>query len=317
MITLTRPVGRLLAALLLLNLASCSTTDTTLMRIGTNLWIGYEPLYLAADQQQWPAAELRLIEYPSATEVLRAFRNHTLEAASLTLDEVLLLRQSDIPVQVVLVHDISDGADVIVARPEIDSFKALRGRRIAVESGALGAFVLTRALSLYQMSIADVEVHHLPIDRHQASYLAGEVDAAVTFEPVRTKLLNAGAVERFSSREIPGEIVDVLVVHQAFIDEHPQQVRRLVNGWFEAIDHLQQKPEQAAAFMSQRLGVSSDEVHASFDGLRFPNRAENRRLLGDDGELYTTLRLLADVMRSESLVSDAISTTALLTDRAL
>jgi len=317
MITLTRPVGRLLAALLLLNLASCSTTDTTLMRIGTNLWIGYEPLYLAADQQQWPAAELRLIEYPSATEVLRAFRNHALEAASLTLDEVLLLRQSDIPVQVVLVHDISDGADVIVARPEIDSFKALRGRRIAVESGALGAFVLTRALSLHQMSIADVEVHHLPIDRHQASYLAGEVDAAVTFEPVRTKLLNAGAVERFSSREIPGEIVDVLVVHQAFIDEHPQQVRRLVNGWFEALDHLQQKPEQAAAFMSQRLGVSSDEVHASFDGLRFPNRAENRRLLGDDGELYTTLRLLADVMRSESLVSDAISTTALLTDRAL
>ncbi|MGB5468727.1 MAG: nitrate/sulfonate/bicarbonate ABC transporter, partial [Sedimenticolaceae bacterium] len=58
------------------------------LRIGTNVWPGYEPLYLAAERENWKSKlDIRMVEYPSATEVIRAFRNRALEGAALTLDE--------------------------------------------------------------------------------------------------------------------------------------------------------------------------------------------------------------------------------------
>lgn len=79
---------------LLLAILAPLTHAGQVLRLGTNVWPGYEPLYLAAEHEAWPSRfNVRMVEYPSATEVLRAFRNRALEAAALTLDEVLLRQQ--------------------------------------------------------------------------------------------------------------------------------------------------------------------------------------------------------------------------------
>jgi hypothetical protein len=61
-----------------------------------------------------------------------------------TLDEVLLLAEDVPDVRVVLVLDVSQGADVILGRPEIARFDELRGRRVGYEATALDAFMLAR-----------------------------------------------------------------------------------------------------------------------------------------------------------------------------
>jgi len=124
-------------------LTACSDAPLTPLRVGTNSWTGYQPLYLAKDLKLWKDDQIRLIEYPSTSEVLRAFRNKVLEAASLTLDEVLLLRQLKIPVSIVLIHDFSNGADSIMAHSNIKTMQQLKGKTVGLESGALGAFVIT------------------------------------------------------------------------------------------------------------------------------------------------------------------------------
>jgi len=209
-------MGRCLLIVLIL-LGGCSTQEDSPLRVGTNIWPGYEPLYLAQSLGNYAQVPIRLVEYPSASEVMRAFRNQTLEAAALTLDEVLALREDGIPVTVVLVNDVSDGADVIVARQGISSMKALKGKKIALEAGALGAYMITRALEINGMTLEDIQVINKDVNMHEAALLHKEVDAAVTFEPVRTRLLNAGGNEIFNSRKIPGEIVDVLVVRNSYL----------------------------------------------------------------------------------------------------
>jgi NitT/TauT family transport system substrate-binding protein len=299
------------AALLLVALAvlsGCSRDEpAATMRLGTNIWPGYEPLFLARKLGYWSEEQVRLVEYPSATEVLRAFRNRSIEAASLTLDEVMLLREDDIPVQTVLVHDISDGADVILARAGIDSMDGLRGRRVGVERSALGAYVLTRALETHGLRLEDIEIRSIEVNAHEEAFLSGAVDAVVTFEPVRTRLLNAGAREIFSSRELPNEILDVLVVHEQFIARHPGRVQLLVDGWFKALAVLEEDTLSAAHVFSERLKTTPEEVLASLQGLRLPSRADNLAMLnGEASILKATAEHLSRVMSAHSLLREPV-----------
>lgn len=293
----------LLGLAALLFAAGCSEQNATPLKLGTNVWPGYEPLYLARDIGVLSQDQIRLVEYPSASEVIRAFRNNSLDAASLTLDEALLLVQSGIPVKVLLVHDISDGGDVIMARPGISNIEQLRGRRVAVESGALGAYVLTRALELHGLGLDEIVTHSIDVNGHTQAYIDNHVDAAVTFEPVRTQLMNQGAVEIFNSSEIPGEIVDVLVVHEQIFKQREKALKHLVESWFEAIEYFASEPRKAAALMARRQKLSTDEVIASFDGLRLPDRAENIRLLdGPEAGLQQTLGKLNRILSERQLL---------------
>ncbi len=306
-------VYRLLLLLpLILLLQSCSETVTPPLRLGTNVWPGYEPLYLAQQLGYLDNKEVRLVEYPSASEVIRAFRNHSLDAATLTLDEALLLQQDGIPVSVILVIDISHGGDVIMARSEIPDMNALKGKRIAVESGALGAYVISRALEIHGMQLADIHVVHLEVSAHETAYRNGEVDAAVTFEPVRTQLLNQGAREIFSSREMPGEIVDVLVVHNDLLLKQKSRLQQLITAWYKAVDELQQKPDSSALIISQRLKVTPAEVLLGYEGLKLPSLEENSKLLAPTGLLHNTIKRLSATMQQHGLLRDSSSAQTLI-----
>jgi NitT/TauT family transport system substrate-binding protein len=281
------------------------------LRIGTNVWPGYEPLYLAAEHEDWRSKlNIRMVEYPSATEVIRAFRNRALEGAALTLDEVLTLREANIPLKVIAVLDISSGGDVILAKADIAHFSELAGRRIGVESNALGAYMLTRALELHDMTLDQLEVVPLGVSAHEAAFRRETVDAVVTFEPVRTRLLDAGAHEVFSSREIPGEVVDVLVVHADTLRTERPRLRELLEGWFRALGHLQSDPLAAARFTAQRLRITPEQVVASYAGLELPDPAQNLALL--NGLLRETLSRLQQTLIRERLLASTIATDGLL-----
>ena len=296
-------VKYLLIILLGLTLWGCSQPEQQKLRLGTNIWPGYEPLYLAWEIDSLPSNKIRLVEYSSASEVIRAFRNKTLEMASLTLDEVLLLVQDNIPVKVILVHDISNGADTILARPDITSMNDIKGKRVAVESSALGAYVITRALEINKLSLKDIVIKHLNVNQHENAYENNQVDVVVNFEPVRTRLLSKGAKEIFTSKEMYGEIVDVLVVHEEVFNKNKSTLKEIIDGWFTALDYFSQQPKLAANIMAKRLNVSPQEVISSFEGLELPNRKINRSLLGGkEPKLKTTIQHLNRVLKDNKLL---------------
>ena len=285
---------------------SCACDVAQVTRIGTNVWPGYEPLYLARNLGYLDKEKFKLVEYSSARDVSRAFANGSIEIAALTLDETLLLLQRGVPLKVFLVTDISNGADTIVAQAGIKGIEDLKGKRVAVEIGAVGSYVLRRALEKHGISAADVTVVPLSPDEHADAFESGAVDAAVTFEPVRTKLLSLHGTEVFSSREIPDEVVDVLVVQTGYAAAHPELLRDLARAWFKAVDFVQSDPDAAARQMQRRLGISVEEIVATFPGLKFGDRAENRRFLdGDTAQLPQTAITLRDAMMEMGLLKTA------------
>lgn len=273
------------------------------LAVGTNVWPGYEPLYLARNLGYYNDS-IRLVEYSSATEVLRAIRNKLIDVAALTLDEVLLLRQSGVDVRIVLVTDISNGGDVIVARPGIESLADLKGRKVGVESTALGAYVLTRALQKVGLTPADVQVVPIEVASHYMAYTDNVMDAVVTFEPVRSQLLRDGAHLVFDSSQIPGEIVDVVVVREEVLAGKEEQIQGLISGWFKALTYLSVNPNDASKRMTGRLNLSPEEVLASYEGLILPDPEGNLDMFDESQalSLIQTAKNLTTIMIEANLL---------------
>ncbi len=220
-------------------LVSCAATPPRPLRVAVNSWPGYETLYLSKNLGHYDNTPIQLVDFASGTEEVRAYQNGSVEAAALSLDQVLVLATTHPDVRIVTVMDFSHGGDVILAKPEFSTLNALKGKRIGVEANALGAYIITRALQQAEMSPKDVEIVSLGVSEHERAFKTGRVDAVVTFGPARTRLLAKGAKQLFDSTQIPGEIVDVLVMREAVLSE-PAAIA-LVQGRFRALAALVQR----------------------------------------------------------------------------
>jgi len=293
----------LAGAALLLAVSACSREPETALRIGTNVWIGSEPLYLARELGHLDPAVVQLVEYPSASEVLRAYRNQAIDGMVISLDELFGLAVDGLQPRVILVVDVSHGADVVVGRPGMKTMQDLKGKSVAVESGALGAFVLSRALTLNGMQASDVNVVHLESNEQPKAFEKGTVDGAVTFDPYRAQFLQAGAATLFDSTWIPGEIVDLVAVRATVIDKQPKAVQALLAGWFKATDYMKVDPRDAARRMGIRQQTTGEQFLEAQKGLHVPTRDENLKMLGGSKpELAVSGRRLMTLMVDAKLL---------------
>lgn len=292
----------ILSALLFSNISSAEP-----LRIGTTLWPGYEPFYLAQEIKAYQE-DIRILHYPSTSEVLRAFKNRTLEAAALTLDEIVSLEESGIELEIILVLDISEGADVIMAKPEIKNMQGLIGARVAVESTAVGAYTLSRALEVHGIDISKIHLVNVENSSHRQTYESNLADAVVTYEPVRTQLLNEGAIEIFNSSEIPGEIIDVLAVHKDIIQSHKTELLDISQAWFKALEYIKDEPISSYKFIASRMKINTREAKESYFGLSLPDLKKNKELLsGMPSPLVETFKRLTQHMKNNNLVSPSFS----------
>jgi NitT/TauT family transport system substrate-binding protein len=311
--SLLRLFGIAVCAALLLSLAGCMREQQPALRIGTNVWIGSEPLYLARELGRLDPGVVQLVEYPSASEVLRAYRNQAIDGMVISLDELFELAVDGFQPRIILVVDVSHGADVVVARKGLRSMRDLQGKSVAVESSALGAFVLSRALAINGMQAADVNVVHLESNEQLDAFNRGQVEAAVTFDPYRAQFLRAGATAVFDSTQIPGEIVDLLAVRDSVVQRQPGAVQALLSGWFDAIDYMQKDPLDAARRMGIRQQTTGEQFLQAQKGLHVPSREENLRMLGGASpELSVSGRRLMSLMVDAKLLRNAFPIEQLL-----
>lgn len=262
------------------------------LRLGTSIWLGYEPLHVADAAGRLPSG-LRLVELVSATQVTRAWRNGEIDAATVTLDEALRLAAESRDVEVVLVTDISEGGDAIVGGPDVNGFEALAGRRVGVERSATGAVLLARALQLRGLAADAVTMVPMTVNELEEAMVQGHIDAAVAYEPIMSRLRARGGRVLFTSREIPGEIVDVIVVRRDVARDHPGVTALLRDAWFDAVALCRADPAAFTAIAGRRLGGVAVDVK-DLDGLRVPDRQESNALVA--GGLREPARRLVRAM---------------------
>jgi NitT/TauT family transport system substrate-binding protein len=284
--------------------AGCSQPPAEALQVASSMWPGYEPLYLARDLGYLDKLPVKLNELPSSNITLEAFKNGSADIATLTLDETLTLLADGKKVRILAVMDISNGADAVMAKPEIKSPGELKGKRVAIVNIPLGVYMLNRTLDAAGLTTADVTVVTLPEDMHEKAYKQGKIDAAITFEPFKTRLAQAGAHNIFDSSRIPNEIFDLLLVSEDVYRARRNELCQFVRQWFITLDYIHAHPQEAATKMGKRLGMDQPTYSATMGGLILPSREENRRLLGGNAPaLLPPAQRLSGIMQKERLIA--------------
>jgi NitT/TauT family transport system substrate-binding protein len=284
-------------------LPACGTKSQPLS-IGLQVWPGYEPMYLARSLGWINETQVNFVQTHSATESLELLELGKIDGAGMTLDEVLRARERGVELTVILVCDISAGADVFLVRPEIANLAAIKGRRVGVEEGALGALMLHEVLKRAGLKRQDVTVVPVTIDEHVNAWAQRRVDAIATYEPSAGQIAKLGGRRLFDSRSIPDLIVDVIAVRSAVLDAaHDDALRALVAAHLKALTYIDTNPGDVAYRIAERFKLPPDQVLSVFRGLVLPDLDNNRRLLATQKPALTA---------SVTAVSDAMLAAGIL-----
>ncbi|MDM7944219.1 MAG: ABC transporter substrate-binding protein [Hydrogenophaga sp.] len=292
-----------MVAAAVLVLAACGEAVVPPLTVGMNPWVGYDPLVLARDRGLTDPGQLRVVELASASETVLHLRNGLLDAATLTLDETLRLIDSGVAVRIVAVLDASTGGDAVIALPRITSPAMLKGEFVAVEDSAVGALLLQRLLQQAGLTRADVRVTNVEVARHLEALQSGQAAAAVSFEPLAGAIEAAGYRRIFDSSEIPGEILDVLVVRAEVLQQRPAAVDALLLGWYAGLHAFQLDRAGAAESLARGTELSPEAYMAVLGGLAFHSReASAHELQGDPPPLVEKARVVAEALLEIGLI---------------
>ena len=303
-----------LAALGLVAVAAAALALWQLSRQRTPLavaitnWPGYEYLYLAEQKQLGRpyGLDLSVQQFSSLLDQRQAFERGDVPLMATTLPEAIAVCQ-EAPKrcpELILVLDQSLGADRVLARAPLARPQQLLGRRVGLERAVLAEYILLRSLG--DRPVALDRAMRLSFDGPVAlveGLKAGDLDAIVTYHPYDASLIgDSRIVELFSSRQIPGEIVDVLAVDPVYSRSHRRELKALVQTWWAARDFARRNPGESNALMAQRQQLDPAQFEASQNGLQYPMASQQRALLAPNGPLASTLRRMADLMRSSGRI---------------
>lgn len=300
-------VGLVAVAAAALALWQLSRQRTPLAVAITN-WPGYEYLYLAEQKQLGRpyGLDLTVQQFSSLLDQRQAFERGDVPLMATTLPEAIAVCQ-EAPKrcpELILVLDQSLGADRVLARAPLARPQQLLGRRVGLERAVLAEYILLRSLG--DRPVALDRAMRLSFDGPVAlveGLKAGDLDAIVTYHPYDASLIgDSRIVELFSSRQIPGEIVDVLAVDPVYSRSHRRELKALVQTWWAARDFARRNPGESNALMAQRQQLEPAQFEASQNGLQYPMASQQRALLAPNGPLASTLRRMADLMRSSGRI---------------
>jgi len=296
----------ILSMLLLGGLAACSRPKEPI-KIGISAWAGVEPAELAARkgfyEQRGVAVEM--VRFSAYTDSIEAFREARVDVDMQTLDDAIRLFATGRQMKVVLFTDYSYGGDGIVAKAGINSMADLKGKTVGVETGTVGHFSLLKALDTVGLKEDDITIISIPAWDIKKTFLAGKIDAGVTWEPYLTSTAKEGGGRVIiTSRDYPKAIVTTMVASAELIARRPGAVQKIVSAYFDAVRFIKEHPREAYAIMAAAEGVSVEEFAHHVEGIQYIDLAGNKAAFGTakDGGLYPIGRDLVGFLYEKRVI---------------
>ncbi|MCT2399546.1 putative urea ABC transporter substrate-binding protein [Novosphingobium mangrovi (ex Huang et al. 2023)] len=213
----------------------------------------------------------------------------------------------------IIVGDYSNGNDGVLLKGTND-LKAIKGKQVNLVELSVSHYLLARALNSVGMALTDVKTINTSDADIVGAFASPDVKAAVTWNPQLSSMkAQPGANLVFSSADIPGEILDLLVVDTDTLKANPKLGKALAGIWYETVALMQRqdtKGKEARAAMAKLAGADPAEfdgqlstTHLYFD----PNAAVAAT---SDPALITTMKRVRDFSYSKGLFGGARSADA-------
>ena len=245
-------------------------------------WIGYAPLYIAREKgffEKYGINPTLTINEDEGTYAAAMYSN-SIQGLGQVIDREVISFASGTPETVILAMDQSSGGDGIIASADINSVEDLKGKTIGLDTSSTAYFFCLTVLQSAGLTEKDVTLIDMDSDSTGPAFMAGQIDAAVTWEPfLSTASDREGGHLLCDSADYPGTILDVLTVRQDLSDEAKQA---LANAWYDAVDYLKANEDESVKIMAEGLELTVEEAADELSGVSFYGREENKAFIDKD-----------------------------------
>lgn len=242
------------------------------MKIGTVVWAGYAPFYVADELDLYKAhglkVELQFFNDPAL--IPSAMLGSALDGGMLTYDQVVGSVAKGLSHKVVMPIDFSNGGDAIVADKSITSVADFKGKKVGFNPLSPSDFLLAYALKSNGLSDKDISPINMTPEGIPGAMASGSLPIGVTYEPNVSQILGMPGDKYhvvYSSKDAPGLITDVLVFDEKVIAKRPVAIKAMLAGYLDGLAYMQAHPDESAKIIGKVLGVSAEEAKEQMSGV--------------------------------------------------
>ncbi len=293
---------------------------TERLRVGHDLWIGFSGVFLAQELGYFRdlGLEVDLRGFSGPGDSIPPLLAGHLDVSLTTLHNLALIAGADdAPITAIYFLDASHGADAIVAGADVTDLADLRGRDIAVTLNEANHMLLILALESVGLTEKDVNLVNMSADDAGAAFLAGRVDAAVTWEPWVSRARSGGDGRViFSTRDAPDTIINTVSVRRDNLDERPEALARFLEGVDQGVAFLRSDTDAAIPIIARWLEADPEDVRGMLADDEIYRLDENRNLFGNgDGPAVQALERVIGFLVERGLIVKRPEAEALIDDR--
>ena len=254
------------------------------LRIGYSDWPGWVAWEVGIEKGWFKEAGLDAkFEWFDYVASMDAFAAGKLDVVGMTNGDTLVTGSTGAKSVMFLVNDFSNGNDMVIGKPGINSVKDLKGKKIGVEIGFVSHLLLLNALKKNGMKETDVELVNVPTNETPQVLASGQVDAIVAWQPssgIALKLV-PGSKAIYTSKDEPGLIYDVYAASPRVYATRKDDLKKLLKVWYRIVDYIYDPKTHADAIkiMASRVGLEPAEYEKFVNGTKILKLEEAKKYL--------------------------------------
>ncbi len=322
-------VGKFGTAVLIagaLVLAGCSPASNpqaepkTEFNIGWSIYAGWMPWPYAQQAgivKKWSdkyGIKINLVQVNDYVESVNQYTAGKFDGVTVTnMDALTIPAAGGKDTSAIIVGDYSNGNDGILLKGAT-SLAAIKGRQTYLVELSVSHYLLARGLESVGLKSTDVPTVNTSDADIVAAFGAADVNAAVAWNPQLSVIKGgAGVTQVFSSADIPGEILDLMVVDTATLKANPNLGKALAGIWYETVALMQQqdaKGAEARAAMAKLSGATPEMFESQLKSTFLYADPKAAVAATNAPELITKMTMVRDFSFSKGLFKGAATADA-------
>ena len=302
----------LLALTLSLSAAFASAAEP--FKVCWSIYVGWMPWGYGAEQKivdKWAkkyGIEIEVVQINDYVESINQYTAGQFDGCVMTnMDALTIPAAGGVDSTALIVGDFSNGNDGVVLKGA-KSLKDIKGQQVNLVELSVSHYLLARALETVGLKEADIKVVNTSDADMVAVYGTKDVTAVTTWNPLLSEILTQpNSTKVFDSSQIPGEIMDLMVVNTETLKANPALGKALVGAWYEIMG-IMSASDKAATAAKTSMAVASGTDLAGFEAQlastkMFYTPASALELINSD-ELLKTMQKVAEFSFDHGLLGD-------------
>lgn len=272
------------------------------LRVGITSWVGFDIALYAQPSGIFKqrGLEIELIRFENQQDSSRAVMRGALDAAFVSLWDVMQVDPGNGSPVVLMTTNISAGADGIVAKPELKSVANLRGKKVGAKLGTVNHLILLEALRANQIKPSDLQIMDYSNDVAAQKIEAGEIDAAVLWQPMlgeTAQKIDGNII--YTTQQVDSLVIDILISTDSIVKQKKAQLKQFMLAWFDVMHAVETEPKTVFDTVGKKLGQSGESVARDYAGLKKGDITLNQRMFAADGRLNSAKTELVQLLKSD------------------